>query len=90
MKKIKEFLSPVKGGHYDGLQFRKWIMHGQRLGLVLIFTTVILTLGITSPIEEWDPQWGFWGTEVFLGLILILILFKIMQHWSDLKKHTSR
>jgi len=90
MKKIKEFLSPVKGGHYDGLQFGKWFMDMSRAGLILIFSIITLTLGLFSPIEEWDPEWSFWGAEVFLGLILIVIIFKTLQHWDDLKNHTSR
>ena len=74
MKKIKEFLSPIKGGgtsRHEGLTFMKWFMSMQRAGLILIFTTAMLTLGLISPIEEWDPQWAFWGAEVFLGLILM-------------------
>jgi hypothetical protein len=90
MKKIKEFLSPIKGGNYNGLEFGKWFMDMSRAGLISIFSIIMLTLGEFSPIEEWDPEWGFWGAEVFLGLILILIIFKTLQHWSDLKKHTSR
>jgi hypothetical protein len=90
MKKLKDFFSPVKGGGHDGLKFGKWFMHMQRAGLISIFILVMSTLGLISPIEEWDPQWTFVAVEIALGLILTLITFKTLQNWNDMKNHTSR
>ena len=90
MEKIKQFFKPVEGGPQDGLQFGKWFIHMQRAGLISIFLLVVLNLNRLSPKEEWDPQWSFWGVEGFLSLILCLIVYKTLQHWGDLKNHTSR
>lgn len=93
MKKIKEFFSPVEGGPLHGLEFNKWVIHFQRGGLFLTFPLVMIYLVIfEGPIAgEWDPVWFFYAAESFLGLIWLLHFWKgIIQHWSDLKNHTSR
>ena len=88
--KLKSFFSPVKGGHQDGLKFGKWFMHGQRLGLWTIFigsTTAFISFADKS---TFDPELTFNGVAIFLGSISLLIIFKTLQHWNDLKNHTSR
>lgn len=91
LEKIKDFFSPVKGGHYDGLKFSKWIMGGQRMGVfifMVLFTSASLIFGGSR--EEWDPQWAKPAVTVFLVGIILFFIFKTLQHWNDLKNHRSR
>jgi hypothetical protein len=85
------FFSPVKGGHQDGLEFGKWMMHGSRIGLISLFTVSLILFSLfAGPASEFDPEWTFNGIKIFLGSIDVLIVFKTLQHWNDLKNHTSR
>ncbi len=84
------FFKPVKGGHQDGLKFGKWFMHGQRLGLVSIFTITTILFNTLADKTTFDPEWSHTAVGVSLGLITGLIVFKTLQHWNDLKNHTSR
>ncbi len=87
MKKIKEFFSPVKGGHYDGYKFWPFMWALERLPLVLIF---IITNIIVVNFDETMTSSIAIGLTVGLEAIACLILFKSLQHWNDMKNHTSR
>ena len=76
MKKIKNYFSPVVGGHYDGYPFKEFLFSMQRLGLLSFVVGMLLAviIGIS-----------------FTSLILAIVLCKgVFQHWSDMKNHTSR
>jgi hypothetical protein len=84
------FFSPVKGGHYDGLKFGKWFKHGSRLGLISIFSISTILFSLFTDKTTFDPEWSHTAVAISLGLITGLIVFKTLQHWNDLKNHTSR
>jgi hypothetical protein len=89
---IKKFLSPIEGGHYDGMTFKTFMKNPQRWFLLSIFPIVMVLMAIyNGPGPDWDPEWLFYFAEGFLFLIWCVAIGKgIIQHWSDLKKHTSR
>ena len=89
--KIKDFLSPIKGGHYDGLKFSKWIMGGQRMGLFrfMVLFTLCITF-FTGDSDDWDPKWTKSAVIYSLIGIILFFIYKTLQHWGDLKNHTSR
>lgn len=86
-EKIKEFLKPVEGGPWDGIKFWPFMFALERLPLVLIIIAAnILVVNfdetMTKPIAI--------GVTIALSLIATLVLYKSLQHWDDMKNHTSR
>ena len=86
-ERIKEFMKPVEGGHYDGLKFWSFMFSFERIPLVLLFIIAnVLVVNfddtLTTPVSI--------CLTIALELIATLVLFKSLQHWSDMKNHTSR
>lgn len=84
------FFSPVKGGHQDGLKFGKWFMSGQRIGIISLFGMATILFTLFADKTTFDPEAWWYGGIGFLGSITLFIIFKTLQHWNDLKNHTSR
>jgi hypothetical protein len=87
MKKLKNFFSPVKGGVLDGYTFSQFVSSPQRWLPILInlgFITVVLIESREAPID------GMLLVISFLVTILLVVIFKNLQKWNDLKNHTSR
>lgn len=70
------------------INFWKWFLTFNNIAVVTAYifftTTIILQLSYFDPV-----MWGY----VALGLIQlmgIIFVFKIRQHWQDLKKNISR
>jgi len=91
MSKFKDFFKPVsKEFQAGGTKFGKWMIHGSRLGLMSLFFVSILLFSLFVKPEDLDPQWSFYGVIGFLSSVLLLIIFKTLQHWNDLKHGRSR
>ena len=88
-EKLTNFFSPVKGGHLDGYTFKKFLMSFQRIGVFSIILS-FLFIGIFSDKESFVEPFRYYGVIGFFSFILILFIFKSLQHWNDLKNHTSR
>jgi len=90
MKRFKEFFSPVVGGNYDGYTFKEFFLSWQRLGLMSIL--IVGMLIVLFHINEFEYSMSaFWFLEIFLFSILCIVIYKgVLQHWSDMKNHTSR
>jgi len=89
MGKLKEFFSPVKGGHQDGFTFRKFILSLKRMAPLFAISGMLTALLCTDK-DTFDPVWTYYGSIGFCVSIIILFIFKTLQHWNDLKNHTSR
>ena len=86
-EKIKEFMKPVEGGAWGGLKFWPFMFSFERIPLVLLFIIAnVLVVNfddtLTTPVSI--------CLTIALELIATLVLFKSLQHWSDMKNHTSR
>jgi hypothetical protein len=87
MKKLKQFFSPIEGGWYDGYTFGQFCKSPQRWFPPLI--NILFMLVPIFHIQELTLE-AFIFVELFLFFIFCVWSFKTLQHWSDLKKHTSR
>lgn len=87
---LKAFFSPIDEGHFKGLTFSKWFWGSfQRFGLIGVFLTFIFIVAINKSEFYHEPYW-YPILLSFLSGILLLIIFKILQHWDDLKNGRSR
>tara|TARA_R110000744_G_scaffold87840_3_gene171422 strand:- start:2442 stop:2714 length:273 start_codon:yes stop_codon:yes gene_type:complete len=90
MKKIKNYFSPVVGGHYDGYPFKEFLFSMQRLGLLSFAVGMLLAVIIGKDYFP-EEESGFTFAVIFASSLIALVLYKgIFQHWSDMKNHTSR
>ena len=87
--KLSNFFSPVKGGHQDGYTFKKFIMSLKRM-FPLFAIIGMLTAVLVSGKEGFGEIGWYYGSIVFFVGIIIIFTFKTLQHWNDLKNHTSR
>ena len=89
MGNLKSFFSPVKGGHLDGYTFKTFILSLKRLAPLFAITGMLIILLCTDK-NTFDPIWTYHGAISFFVGIIIIFTFKTLQHWNDLKNHTSR
>ena len=87
---MKEFFKPIKGGYQDGLTFTKFLFTWDRLG-VLCLPIAFLVLILLHRNEYGVEPVFIYTLSGLMAFVFILILWKgIIQHWLDLKNHTSR
>jgi len=90
LKSITNFFSPIKDGHFKGLTFGKWFWGSfQRFGLIGVFLIGIFVVAINKD-EFIGEEYWYPILICFFTTILLLIIFKILQHWNDLKNGRSR
>ena len=94
IKKTKGgFFSPVDEKHQmGGLRFSKWVMNFSRIGTFLLLGSFMVLMAIFQGPKtgDWGGEWVFYLVEGFIFLIWVLLIFKTLQHWNDLKNGTSR
>jgi hypothetical protein len=84
----KTFFSPIEGGVLDGYTFKEFLKSPQRWLIPLIWA--IFTMAIIYHKDEFESVIGLLVSLGFMSLILVVFVFKTLQHWSDLKQHKSR
>ena len=87
--KFKSFFTPVKGGHQDGYTFKKFISSPQRIVPPLVGIGLLTAVFVEGKESFGEPA-GYYGSIAFCLFILAVYTFKTLQHWNDLKNHTSR
>jgi hypothetical protein len=87
--KFKSFFTPVKGGHQDGYTFKKFMSSPQRIVPPLAIMG-LLTAVFMEGKESFGEPVSYYAAIGFCVFILTVYTFKTLQHWNDLKRHTSR
>ena len=88
-KKLSNFFSPVKGGQLDGYTFKTFIMSLKRMFPLFVLIGFLITVLVQGKESFGEVGW-YYGMISFFIAIIILFTFKTLQHWNDLKNHTSR
>jgi hypothetical protein len=87
MNKVKQFFSPIQGGHLHGYTFGKFFKSTQRW--IPPVVNIVFMLIPAYHLKE-TSLGAFIAVEVFLFSILCIWAYKTLQHWNDLKNHKSR
>ena len=84
-KKIKEFLSPVVGGPWDGYSFKDHLLQLENGGLLLLFIGINLFIGLAPDLfAEYEMHWK-WILLAGTMSILTIIVLQIIKFWKRLK-----
>jgi len=84
-KQLKEFLSPVKGGIWDGYSFKDHLLQLENGGLLILFIGITLFIGVAPDLFAYHEMHWKWILLAGSTSILSLIAYQVIKHWKRLK-----
>jgi len=89
--KNNKFFSPINGGIFENLTFKKWFMSMQRLGLMLIVLFFIGVVQFKAFQGEFDGERSSYCLATGITLLIsVVFVIGTLTHWKRLREIAKR